>query len=228
MYPSQFRQLTSVVALLIALGLSSVNPAPAQAQSGPDFSNVDDILNGTRYLLRIDDIVFGYQGAFGLFTSQDSTLTRSNDMLFSLNDGTNRYSQPAVVGARLFNTASDVAVTLVYDRDNVRLHWQLDSFASTVASSSVPLSVAGFWSRWSMPDVSGRQPQTPARAGTSNGPRVCGARPVSRARGRSGRAWSRIAARPAPTRSNRPRRRTGSAASSWRWQCARSGGGHPR
>ena len=67
MYPSRFRQLTSVVALLIALGLSSVNTAPAQAQTGPDFSNVDDILNGTRYLLRSDDIVFGYQGALGSY-----------------------------------------------------------------------------------------------------------------------------------------------------------------
>ena len=143
MSPSRFRQLTSVVALLIALGLSSVNPAPAQAQT-PDFSNVDDILNGTRQLLRSDDLVLGFQGGRGLFLTQNSAIPPADFNLQTLNNGSDQFSQPAVVGARMFNTASDVAVTLVYDRDNVRLHWQLDSFASTVASSSVPLSVAGF------------------------------------------------------------------------------------
>lgn len=99
--------------------------------------DVDDLLFGRTHILRSDDIVFGYQGAFGLFTSQDSTLTRSNDKLFSLNDGTNRYSQPAVVGARLFNTAADVAVILVEDRNTSLLQWRLDSSAGTVAAGTV-------------------------------------------------------------------------------------------
>ena len=74
MYPSRFRQLTSVVALLIALGLSSVHTAPAQTQTDPDFSNVDDILDGTRQLLRSDDLVFGFQGGRGLFLTSDSAI----------------------------------------------------------------------------------------------------------------------------------------------------------
>ena len=51
----------------------------------------------------------------------------------------NRYSQPAVVGARLFNTASDVAVTLVLDRNSSLLQWRLDSSTATVASGTVAM-----------------------------------------------------------------------------------------
>ena len=78
MFPSRFRQLTSVVALLIAVGLSSVHTAPAQAQTDPDFSNVDDILGGTRQLLRSDDLVLGYEAARGIFLTSDSTISSVN------------------------------------------------------------------------------------------------------------------------------------------------------
>ena len=99
------------------------------------FKNVDDLLFGRTHLLRSDDLVLGYQGAFGLFPSQNSTLTESK--LFSLNDGSNNY--PAVVGARLFNTGSDVAVTLVKGQDNISMQWRLDSNAGMVASGTVAL-----------------------------------------------------------------------------------------
>ena len=141
MYPSRFRQLTSVVALLIALGLSSVNTASAQTQTDPDFSNVDDILDGTRQLLRSDDLVFGFQGGRGLFLTSNSAIPPQTTNLQTLNDGSDRWSQPAVVGARLFNIASDVAVILVYDRLNQLLQWRLDSMSGTVASGMVGLPV---------------------------------------------------------------------------------------
>jgi hypothetical protein len=107
----------------------------------PDFSNVSDILNGRRHLLRTDDLVFGYQGAFGLFPTQDSAIVSGDVNLQVLNDGSDRYSQPAVVGARLFNIASDVAVTLVEDRNNDLLQWRLDTSSATVASGTVGLPV---------------------------------------------------------------------------------------
>ncbi|BFU93026.1 MAG: hypothetical protein NTAFB01_42130 [Nitrospira sp.] len=133
--PVTFSQPTFVDPPKKLLGDSGDGRCPDQTQ--PCLKDVDDLLFGRTHLLRSDDIVFGYQGAFGLFTSQNSTLTESSDKLFSLNDGTNRYSQPAVVGARLFNSASDVAVTLMYDRNEAFLQWRLDSSTATVGTGTV-------------------------------------------------------------------------------------------
>lgn len=135
--PVKFSQPTFVDPPKKLLGDSGDGRCPDPTQ--PCLKDVDDLLFGRTHLLRSDDIAFGYQGAFGLFTSQNSTLTESSDKLFSLNDGTNRYSQPAVVGARLFNSASDVAVTLVEDRKSSLLQWRLDSSTGMVANGTVEI-----------------------------------------------------------------------------------------
>jgi len=92
--------------------------------------------------LRSDDVVFGYQGAYGLFPSQNSALPQANVVLRSLNDGSGRFSQPAVVGARMFNTAYDVAVTLYEDQQNQLLQWRLDNSTGTLASGTFVLPAA--------------------------------------------------------------------------------------
>ena len=49
-------------------------PDPTQ----PCLKDVDDILFGRTHILRSDDVVFGYQGAYGLFPSANSTLQQGN------------------------------------------------------------------------------------------------------------------------------------------------------
>jgi hypothetical protein len=106
----------------------------------PCLKNVDDLLFGRTRILPSDDLVIGYQGSRGLLLTQDSGIL--NVDLQTLNDGSAGFTQPAVVGARMFNTASDVAVTLVGFRNNNTLQWRLDSSSGTVASGVVRLPVS--------------------------------------------------------------------------------------
>ena len=48
--------------------------------------------------------------------------------------------RPVVIAARMFNTPSDVAVTLFYHRPQQQLLWRLDTSAGTVASDTVFLT----------------------------------------------------------------------------------------
>ena len=104
------------------------------------FKDVDDLLGGRTHLLRSDDLVLGSRSGRGLLQTKDSNITSNASQ--TLTDGTNRYSWPAVVGARLFNTGSDVAVTLVLDRSANLLQWRLDSSTALIGSGTVGMNVS--------------------------------------------------------------------------------------
>jgi hypothetical protein len=136
--------LIAAAVLLNAVVLS--RPAPAQAD--PDFGDVDDILHGRRHMLRTDDLVVGYRLGRSLLLTQESTITNANAR--TLADGTNKFTWPTVVGARMFDMPSDVAVTLVEDNDFNILRWSLSRFPTsstgdTIASGTVRLggTIAG-------------------------------------------------------------------------------------
>ena len=136
--PVKFSKPTFVDPPKVLLGDSGDGRCQVTNPAQKCLQGVDDVLFGRTHVLRTDDVVFGYQGAYALFPSSSSTLPRSSAVIRALNDTSGRYSQPAVVGARMFNTPSDVAVTLVEDQQSQLLQWRLDD--GTSAGTTSPLA----------------------------------------------------------------------------------------
>ena len=136
--PVKFSKPAFVDPPKVLLGDSGDGRCPVTNPPQKCLQGVDDVLFGRTHLLRTDDIVFGYQGAYALFPSSNSTLPRSSATIRALNDTSGRYSWPAVVGARMFNTGFDVAVTLVEDQQSQLLQWRLDNDVS--AGTTSPLA----------------------------------------------------------------------------------------
>ena len=98
------------IALALLVGVLSGGSAGAQ----PDFTNVTDILNGRRHLLRTDDLVVAYQagsGVLGNLLLTDTSQITSNTA--SSLDVSGSVSTPTVTAARPFDTPYDVAVSAV-------------------------------------------------------------------------------------------------------------------
>lgn len=107
------------------------------------YQDVDDPLYGQTHLMREDDVVFAFRNGYALLSSESSTLTGPGSQQFTLNDGSVRYSAPAVVGARMFDTPSDVAVTAVSDSQQGVINWRLDGLWDVQHGANPALTLSG-------------------------------------------------------------------------------------
>jgi hypothetical protein len=111
----------AVAALALALLVGALRGGPAGAQ--PDFTDVADILNGRRHLLRTDDLVVNFYVNFeGVPPSNEgdllftSTSQITSDTPTAMDSGV---TTPTVTAARLFDTPYDVAVSAVFGNNNL-------------------------------------------------------------------------------------------------------------
>ncbi|MDQ3649663.1 MAG: VCBS repeat-containing protein, partial [Acidobacteriota bacterium] len=86
----------------------TATPSPAGT---PDYSKVDDILNGRRHLLRTDDLAFivADTGNFKILQTTDSAISHESGFIFG---STPPQSSSATQIGRMFNLSADVVVTL--------------------------------------------------------------------------------------------------------------------
>jgi len=136
-------RLVRTLMLLSTLSLLAPgSPARAQSPSGPDFSNVADILQGRRVLFPVDDIVVSFNGG-----GQPTTTTILPTTGGSIGGETPYTASPSlgapslvVAAARMFNLPRAVVVTLFAGSTN--LHDQASglsqSFPNTVAHGLAP------------------------------------------------------------------------------------------
>src|SRR5262245_1729697 len=106
----------------IALALLALFLSRGAAGADPDFSDVDDILNGRRQLLRTDDLIIsglfqqtGYVAAGGILQTSNSSIVAAQPS-FNAAVPIDRGDTPSLVtlkSARLFNVASDTMVSAV-------------------------------------------------------------------------------------------------------------------
>ena len=104
-----------MTALLFAIGLGGLRSGPASAD--PDFSNVTDILGGQRYLLRVDDLVFGAPDVLQRVLLQTQKLQIPNVALSPVAKAPCSISGPHTLPfhtrmARMFALKNDVHLTL--------------------------------------------------------------------------------------------------------------------
>ena len=126
-----------VMAMMFMVVLARVfSGGPAQA-ADPDFTNVPDILNGWRQLLRTDDLALIRQtqtGASGSLLLTDNSHIKSTQPTSPISSPDAR--RPTIIGARMFELPYDVAVSAVGTHD---LHWSIDGSHGHLASGSTPL-----------------------------------------------------------------------------------------
>lgn len=133
--PVRFRSPILVAKPKALLGDSGDGRCPDPSQVC--FKDTDDLLFGRRNLFRTDDLVLAYQsGAVQMFTQDSAVVSTTSE---TLTDGSNNYTQPIVVGARVFATAADVAVTLVQNRSQNTLQWTLQGQSGQLAAGQIPL-----------------------------------------------------------------------------------------
>jgi hypothetical protein len=131
-----------VIAMMFMMVLARVfGGGPAHA-ADPDFTHVTDILDGWRQLLRTDDLFLirsaAPDGASG------SRLLTSNSHITSITP-TQRIpggeGSATVIGARMFDLPTDVAVSAWDDPGTRTLHWSIDGSQGNLTSGTI--SIAG-------------------------------------------------------------------------------------
>jgi hypothetical protein len=146
--PLTRRMTVAGVALAVLVGVLGGDPEAWAQAAGPDpcragqpcFTDVTDILNGRRHLLRKDDLAVAYQvGPLGdesvslasRLLTDTSTITSNTPSSFGTN-GNN--SNPVVIGGRLFDTPDDVAVSAVLAAG---LQWFIDGATGGIAEGAL-------------------------------------------------------------------------------------------
>ena len=113
----------AAIALALLVGVLSGGSASAQ----PTFTNVTDIINGRRHLLRTDDLVVAYQAGNvvlgNLLLTDASQITSNTPSSLNLQPGCG--STPTVIAARMFDTPCDVAVSA--ELNGTTLLWSYDA-----------------------------------------------------------------------------------------------------
>jgi hypothetical protein len=120
----------AAVLMTVLVGASSSDIARAD---DPDFSNVPDILNGRRHLLRVDDLALA--GAWNpngdalgaLLQTSDSTITQATSSHLNAKPGlgtgdcigSNQLNSVAA-GGRMFNLGHDVVLSAVAVNDTLK------------------------------------------------------------------------------------------------------------
>lgn len=124
----------------------SQTAAPDPCIAGePCFTNVTDILNGRRHLLRTDDLAFagafqvgGAGGAGAILQTSNSSITSTSFTNFEPNI-TSLGSNPTIANARMFDLDHDVVVSTVFYPSG----GFLDLFLDLAVTSPEPSSFFG-------------------------------------------------------------------------------------